>query len=342
MEYNNPFNTDGSRPELTDPNNPSGNYPPAPSAPPAAPSNPFNPQTRDRVVRGWTSSSYNPNRQGIEQYLQSLGADGQGWRVDRDDKVYDPSGRVYDWIGNVNTANAQKRTGYTTDSRYSHITGSKGGKNASKAKKTGAPMAPAAPASPSANAYAEDPRGKALYEELLKRSQQGLAIDRNDPIIRGQADAYSANQERSRRNYLGDLAEKSGPNANLRGEQRLTAERAGQASGAFESELMGRELTARRDEIAQALNSRQNYLSDQQRNSLTMELAKMDDAVRRLGISTQDKQFNQDLGYRNRALDQGNSQFYAGLNQSDNQFRDRLGFDYADRSNYWDAYNRGL
>ena len=103
---------------------------------------------------------------------------------------------------------------------------------------------------------------------------------------------------------------------------------------------MGRELTSRRDEIAQALQSRQGMLSFEQQQALTKELAKMDDAVKRLGLSQQnsqyyaglgqaDKHFGLDLGYRNRAL-----------NQNDEQFRDRLGFDYGDRSNYWDQIAR--
>lgn len=185
-----------------------------------------------------------------------------------------------------------------------------------------------------------DPRLDQLYETLMGRVQQGLNVDRNNPAIRGQADAFSANQERSRRNYLADTAEQLGPTANLRNESRMTAERAGQASGQFEAELMGREIAARRDEIQQALNNSQGLLTTEQQLALQNELSRMNDATQRFGIRTGDatqrrgqdinqNQFGRDLDYRNRAL-----------NQNDEQFRDRLGFDYGDRSNYWDQINR--
>jgi len=158
-----------------------------------------------------------------------------------------------------------------------------------------------------------DPKVEALYQELLKRSQQGLKIDRNDPVIRAQADAYSANEERAKRNYLADLAEKSGPLANLRGEQRMSAERMGYRVGGFEAELMGRELSARREEIATALTELRGLLTDQQRIALQKELSLIDDATRRFQIQSQ------------------NEQFLA-----------RLGLDIEERNSYWNAFNKGL
>lgn len=148
-----------------------------------------------------------------------------------------------------------------------------------------------------------DPRADQLFNMLLGRAQQGLAIDRNDPRIRAQSDAYAANAERSRRNYLADLAEQEGPIANLRGEQRLSAERMGQATGAFEAELLGRELTARREEIAQALASMQGLLTTDQQLTLQRELALIDDATRRLQIDQQGQQFGQQLAYNYESLD---------------------------------------
>lgn len=172
-----------------------------------------------------------------------------------------------------------------------------------------------------------DPRIEQLYQTLLGRSQQGLAIDRNDPVIRAQADAYSANEERARRNYLADTAEKSGPYANLQGEARLAAERVGQRTGAFESELMGRELGARRQEIATALSSMQGLLTDQQRMALQRELALLDNALRQQQISLQGQQ----LGLEGRRLDMQNDQFMRNF-----------GLQEADRASYWDAIRSGL
>lgn len=154
-----------------------------------------------------------------------------------------------------------------------------------------------------------------LYNQLLQRSQQGLAIDRNDPIIRAQADAFAANQDRQKRNMLGDLAEKAGPYASgqLQGQDRMLTEKAGQATGGFEAGLMGDELKTRRDEIAQALQSRQSMLTFEQQQALQEKLAQLNAAIQREQMS-----------------------------QQNSQFLSQLGFNTADRSSYWDAIRSGL
>lgn len=154
----------------------------------------------------------------------------------------------------------------------------------------------------------------AFYQQLLARSQQGLNVSRTDPAIRSQADAFSAQGERARREYLNDLAESTGPLANIRGEERLSAQRLGQASGAFEAQLMGQEVAARRDEIAQALQLMAGRLTAEQSMALERELAMLDAMLRREGFGLQRE----------------------GMLLQDDQFRRRLGFDEWDRGNYWD------
>jgi hypothetical protein len=70
-------------------------------------------------------------------------------------------------------------------------------------------------------------------------------VDRSDPVVRAQADAYSANAERAMRNYLSDLAEKN-PGQNLQGEKRMAAERLGQKTARFEARLIAEQCAARR------------------------------------------------------------------------------------------------
>lgn len=154
-----------------------------------------------------------------------------------------------------------------------------------------------------------------LVQQLLGRAGQSLAVDRNDPVIRAQADAYSANQQRAQRDYLADLAEKSGPYANLQGEARLSAERLGQQTGAFEAQLMGRELDTRRTEITDALTQLRGMLTTDQQLALQRELALIDDATKRLGLNYQ------------------NSQFGAQLAQNESQFGRNLGFQYESLDN---------
>lgn len=160
-----------------------------------------------------------------------------------------------------------------------------------------------------------DPRSTELYNMLLQRATQGTAVDRANPAVRGQADAYAANEERARRNYIGDIAERAGPLANIRGEERIAAERSGQRTGAFEAELIGREIQSRRQEIAQALQGMQGILSADQQVGLQRELAALDNAIRQQQL--QQSARGQDLGYdqflRELALrewEAGNSDFY--------------------------------
>ena len=156
-------------------------------------------------------------------------------------------------------------------------------------------------------------RGDELYNMLLARAKQGLDINPESPMIRQQVDPYTAQVERARRNYLADVAEQSGPLANIQGERRVASERAGQASGLFESQLIGRELQARRDEIAQALASMQGMLSQEQQLAMQRELAQLDASIRNRQISSSQEQFMGSLGL-----------------QSENQ------------ANYWDAVRSGL
>jgi hypothetical protein len=170
-------------------------------------------------------------------------------------------------------------------------------------------------------------RNNQLYQLLSDRATQSLALDRNDPIIRAQADAYAANAERARRNYLDDAAEKGGPYINLRGEQRMTAEQLGQQTGTFESQLLGRELQSRRDEIAQSLTQMGSLLTADQQAQLQRELALLDQSIKQQNVGLQQQSLNQD--------------WQQALMQND-QFLRQLGLNDWDRQQYYDLVQRGL
>lgn len=156
-------------------------------------------------------------------------------------------------------------------------------------------------------------RADALYGTLNERAGQSLAIDRNDPIIRAQSDAFSANQDRARRNYLSDTAERQGPLANIQGERRMASERYGQATGTFEAELLGRELSARREEIAEALRMSAGLLSGDQQRTLQQQLAMLDQAIAEagIGLGARGQDLNFSLGSRGQDL--GMDQFLREL-----------------------------
>jgi hypothetical protein len=169
-------------------------------------------------------------------------------------------------------------------------------------------------------------RNNELWKMLMDRAMTSKNIDSSDPIIRPQVDAYRAEQERARRNDIADLAEGSGPLANLRGEARIAAERTGQNVAGFQSELMGRELTARRAEIQQALTGMQGVLSGDQQLALQRELALLDNAIKQ-----------QQIGLQGRGLD---LDWQRALLQND-QFWADLGLRAEDRASYWDAVRSG-
>jgi hypothetical protein len=134
---------------------------------------------------------------------------------------------------------------------------------------------------------------------LMERAQQGLALDRNDPTIRAQVDPMVAQMTRASRNDLADLAEQAGgAPVNLRGEQRMAAERLGQQTAAWEGEILGREIGARRDEIAQALQLWGSRLSDEQRMALERELAQMSASERQADRAQTHDEFLRELALR--------------------------------------------
>jgi hypothetical protein len=140
-------------------------------------------------------------------------------------------------------------------------------------------------------------------EQLVTRrwtemANQPVGVDRNDPEFRNRSDAYGANVERARRNYLDETAARSGTTANLQGEARLASERAGQAVGDFESELVEREIANQRAEIQSALSGLYGMVSDEERRALELKLAELDAAVRRESTAASSALGHADLGLR--------------------------------------------
>lgn len=183
-----------------------------------------------------------------------------------------------------------------------------------------------------------------LYGTLVNRSQLSEQVTPDDPLIKSQTDAFRNEQERSRRGYMSDLAEKQGPLANLSGERRMAHERAGQAVGSLQNQLMVQELNSRRGIISEALQSRASLLTSEQQAGLQRELAQLDAQIKQEQMALQ-----RELGLGNQNLDlerilMGQRQFDAQLaqqqeqqNRSSDQWAAEFGLTAADRANYWDA-----
>lgn len=139
-------------------------------------------------------------------------------------------------------------------------------------------------------------RRDALFTQLQGRAQQALTVTPEDPIIKGQVDSYRAEQERALRNLRSDAAEGG---AALRPTQnRMAGERVAQGVASMQAELMARELSARRGEIADALSSMGGLLSADQQVGLQRELAGLDSLIRQqqAGISNRELDIRRELG----------------------------------------------
>jgi hypothetical protein len=149
---------------------------------------------------------------------------------------------------------------------------------------------------------------QALVDQLKARASQSTVIDPNDPVLKAQTDAYRAEQIRAARNATADAAEQNSPynTGQQAGIARMMNEKVGQNTSQFEANLMQQELTSRRNEIQQALDSMGGLLSDEEKNGLQRELANLNAAVSQAQMNTQ------------------NTQFYAGLSQQDKQFVSQL------------------
>jgi hypothetical protein len=141
-----------------------------------------------------------------------------------------------------------------------------------------------------------------LLTQLMGRAKQGTNIDTGSANFRQQSDAFAAGQERSRRNSIADNAEAksaqllAGSGAE-RSSDRLINERAAQATGGFEAQLVGSELMNRRQEIQSALSQMGGLLDNEQQRTLQKTLADIDAQLRMAGINSSEKMANNSLGF---------------------------------------------
>ena len=139
-------------------------------------------------------------------------------------------------------------------------------------------------------------RADELYGTLSGRARQSLDVDANDPIISGQVNNFRNEQTRALRNMQSEASEAGrgmGPAA-----LAVAAERAGTATGGFQSELLARELSSRRAEVANAIASMGGMLSADQQVGLQRELAGIDSAIKQyqLGQGNQGLDLQRELG----------------------------------------------
>ena len=196
-------------------------------------------------------------------------------------------------------------------------------------------------------------RADELFGTLKTRSQQALNIDPNDTVVGGQVDAFRAEQERARRNLMSDAAEAGRPLSDV--QQAMSQERVGQAAGSLRAELVARELSNRRNEIASALASMGGMLSGDQSALLQHELSNIDNMIQQqqLGIGNRDLDLRRELGLGDLGLGWGRlgldtelgrgrlQNDLLGLTLQNNQFYSDLGLRGDTQDDYYNLVMRG-
>lgn len=170
-------------------------------------------------------------------------------------------------------------------------------------------------------------------DALINILDQGIPTA-NDPVLAPQISAFNAAQQRA-------AARKMAANSEAFGAQGLESSGAALsanqgvldnqalAEGGFASGLVGAELTARRNQIMDALKVAQATTDSDLSRRLQEELANIDAAIRNRSLDVQTTLGQGDIDLR-RDLGTGNLNLgLLGLLTQDRQFGDRLGVDVA-------------
>ena len=135
-------------------------------------------------------------------------------------------------------------------------------------------------------------------EDVFRNSLIGMMkqdpVDMNDPIVRAQSDAYSQAQQQGLEMTRAAMAERAGTEGTMgsggyNADVQSAYENMGQNIAGKNASLLGDRLNQQRQEIQNALTTGGQYLSDQQKNALTLKLSQISDATQRLGLGVQER-----------------------------------------------------
>jgi len=265
-----------------DPTDPDPRTPPPPPDPP--PLDPTKrgpgPETRPTAPPSWQWG--NDEVQALLNGLDA-GQSGQSWLDAYNTNFGLKSGSSLAYYADSNT--------YALPSGYATL-GANGQWTWNPRTGNAAPSGPSIPPSSfSSTDAARQQQADALFQLLMGQASQSLNISADDPIIKGQVDAYASKAADQWRNTASAMAEKGGANANTEAEQRSVGEKLSKGTADFQSQLMGRELQSRRDQISQALTQAAGLLTAEQQMALQDELARLDAMI---GVS----EFSQSMAER--------------------------------------------
>lgn len=188
----------------------------------------------------------------------------------------------------------------------------------------------AAPTANTANQGTQD----VVRNSWLQQATQSTDVNPNDPNIKQQVDPFAAQQERARRDYESQAAERLsaqnlGSSGAMENERRYAAEKSGQATGLFQSQLVGQELQTKRAQIADALNHLGDTIGNDQKNALTQKLADLDAAIKRSGIESGERVGMREIDVKNTLGQQANSNDLMRALLQNQQFGDGQALDWS-------------
>lgn len=198
---------------------------------------------------------------------------------------------------------------------------------AAKAASTYSSTPAAAPTQNTTNQGSQDIYRNALIAQMTQDPIPG----RDDAAVRAQVDPYRAAMDRQVNQQVRADAERAFASGQDYGnpERLAAAERAGQQSGLFESQIVGRELQNRRDQIKEAIQQFGSTLSGDQMRALQKQLADLDAQIKRESLAQSGSLGAQDIGLRR---DLGTGQLnlgLLGLLLNNQQFNDSQGLQAA-------------
>lgn len=309
-------------------------------APTQAPAGAWNER---EFLSNWVKSGGNTTTQ-LQKFMNDNPQWSTGAKMVGRDKITDPFGRYFDVIGDVDTDRARARTGYTTDSRYSSGAKPKGNATmvASAGKKGGPTLYDNPGLKTSAGAGAGGGSGSGgrgaysdeIYKQIMALLERGnKPVTADDPALNAQFAPVSATMQRANERAKLAAAERAafqgvshgGAGGALDAQHASMDENLALGEANIMSQMTTDELVRRRQDVVNALG----FAQGEEARKLQLQLAQMDDAIKRAQLAQQDKHFNADLSYRNRALGQQGSQFNQGLDWQKQSFYDTFSRDNA-------------
>ncbi len=287
--------------------------PPAPAAPQpaAAPAPPASGYDRNALSQAFQAKQFsNDYTIDLPSFLSGLGGIAQGVTAQGSDKIRLPNGEVVDVIQNVDPSGrgrawwGSEQDWQADEAAGKHAPAPGGGGATSGAMGAGAP-------------------GSDFQNQIRALLMQQLGtlsrpVDANDPLIAGEMQAQERTLERNRQDRRAAAAERmafTGLNSGGAGSGAFEAENnagfedKGQALSGIQAQLFSRATEQKRAQLNQLLNLAMQSGDAESARALQLQIANMDAELRRMGLSQQASQWNDQYGLQREGL-------LANLNQN--------------------------